>query len=86
MQWAALTVRGARVMSSPMRRPPAALALAFVAATPSMARVVVPFPDAFLWGTAISGFQSDMGQGARPLKTIAAKSGITSKLGRQFGP
>jgi beta-galactosidase len=28
------------------------------------AGVARPFPDGFLWGTAIAGFQSDMGQGA----------------------
>src|SRR4029453_1378780 len=33
-------------------------------AMPAAARVVQPFPPAFLWGTAISGFQSEMGVGA----------------------
>jgi hypothetical protein len=28
------------------------------------ARVVQPFPPLFLWGTAIAGFQSEMGVGA----------------------
>src|SRR5262245_57756789 len=28
------------------------------------ARTVQPFPPSFLWGTAISGFQSEMGVGA----------------------
>jgi hypothetical protein len=55
-------------MSSPMRVASAALTLilASSAATPSpaVARVVAPFPDGFLWGAAISGFQSDMGLGA----------------------
>ena len=40
-----------------------ALVLAF-AASSAHARIQVPFPDGFLWGTAISGFQSDMGLGA----------------------
>jgi beta-glucosidase/6-phospho-beta-glucosidase/beta-galactosidase len=33
-------------------------------ATAASAKVVAPFPDGFLWGTAIAGFQSDMGVGA----------------------
>jgi beta-glucosidase/6-phospho-beta-glucosidase/beta-galactosidase len=35
-----------------------------LAATMASATVVQPFPEGFLWGTAISGFQSDMGLGA----------------------
>jgi beta-glucosidase/6-phospho-beta-glucosidase/beta-galactosidase len=31
---------------------------------PVCARVTAPFPEGFLWGAAISGFQSDMGVGA----------------------
>jgi beta-glucosidase/6-phospho-beta-glucosidase/beta-galactosidase len=38
--------------------------LLLVLVTPVSARVVQPFPPGFLWGTAISGFQSDMGVGA----------------------
>jgi beta-glucosidase/6-phospho-beta-glucosidase/beta-galactosidase len=47
-----------------MRRTLAALALACSAGSALAGPVARPFPDGFLWGTAISGFQSDMGQGA----------------------
>src|SRR5215468_7071269 len=41
------------------------LALAVLACGPAAsARVVQPFPSSFRWGTAISGFQSEMGVGA----------------------
>ena len=33
-------------------------------AQPAAAKVFQPFPEGFLWGVAISGFQNDMGQGA----------------------
>lgn len=43
----------------------AAALLALLAVSPAAAgRVRATFPDGFLWGTAISGFQSDMGLGA----------------------
>lgn len=42
----------------------AALALLLAAAQADARRGAAPFPDGFLWGTAISGFQSDMGLGA----------------------
>lgn len=48
-------------------RPTIALALLpalLATAAPLQATVVRPFPPGFLWGTAISGFQSDMGVGA----------------------
>jgi beta-glucosidase/6-phospho-beta-glucosidase/beta-galactosidase len=53
-------------MSSRMRLAVVTLALLLVssATEPALARVVAPFPDGFRWGTAISGFQSDMGVGA----------------------
>jgi beta-glucosidase/6-phospho-beta-glucosidase/beta-galactosidase len=38
--------------------------LLLLAAAPADARVARPFPPGFLWGTAIAGFQSDMGVGA----------------------
>src|SRR4029453_16013314 len=42
-----------------------ALLLAFlVVARLASAKVVMPFPADFLWGTAISAFQSEMGLGA----------------------
>jgi beta-galactosidase len=44
--------------------PLALLAGLLLAATAASARVVQPFPSDFLWGTAISGFQSEMGVGA----------------------
>src|SRR5262245_6775733 len=41
-----------------------ALALFLVScAVPALAAKRLPFPEDFLWGTAISGFQSDMGVG-----------------------
>ena len=40
------------------------VALLLLAAAPAGARVARPFPPGFLWGTAIAGFQSDMGVGA----------------------
>src|SRR2546428_4718958 len=49
-----------------MPRPlPAAIVLVFaVFVAPARGGVVQPFPDGFLWGTAISAFQSEMGVGA----------------------
>jgi beta-glucosidase/6-phospho-beta-glucosidase/beta-galactosidase len=41
-----------------------ALAVMLLLAGTASAAVVRPFPPGFLWGTAISGFQSDMGVGA----------------------
>jgi beta-glucosidase/6-phospho-beta-glucosidase/beta-galactosidase len=38
--------------------------LALLWGAPAAARTVQPFPSSFLWGTAISGFQSEMGVGA----------------------
>src|SRR5438552_11231353 len=38
--------------------------LVIVGAAPGHAAVIAPFPDGFLWGTAISAFQSEMGVGA----------------------
>ena len=38
--------------------------LVLSAPVPARAGVVQPFPPGFLWGTAIAGFQSDMGVGA----------------------
>src|SRR5512146_3290197 len=40
------------------------LALALVPGLAGAVTVVKPFPPGFLWGTAIAGFQSDMGLGA----------------------
>jgi len=58
----------AQVISSPMRSFGAAFAfamgVALVTPKPGHARVVASFPEGFLWGTAIAGFQSDMGIGA----------------------
>src|SRR5262245_33790170 len=42
----------------------AALLAALLPAAPAVARVAAPFPEHFLWGAAIAGFQSDMGVGA----------------------
>jgi beta-glucosidase/6-phospho-beta-glucosidase/beta-galactosidase len=48
-----------------MRTIIAVLALLLLApAPPAAAGIEKPFPPGFLWGTAISGFQSDMGVGA----------------------
>jgi beta-glucosidase/6-phospho-beta-glucosidase/beta-galactosidase len=51
-----------------MRVPVALVALiaagGLLVPAPGSARVVAPFPEGFLWGSAISGFQSDMGVGA----------------------
>src|SRR5262245_1862495 len=41
----------------------AVLVVVFLA-FPARADVVYPFPQGFLWGTAISAFQSEMGGGA----------------------
>src|SRR5262245_29130464 len=38
--------------------------VALCAVAPRAGAAVLPFPEGFLWGTAISGFQSDMGVGA----------------------
>jgi beta-galactosidase len=40
------------------------LVLVLCVVAPSPARAADPFPAGFLWGTAIAGFQSDMGLGA----------------------
>ena len=40
------------------------LALAVFLPRPANAANPLPFPAGFVWGTAISGFQSDMGLGA----------------------
>jgi beta-glucosidase/6-phospho-beta-glucosidase/beta-galactosidase len=42
----------------------AALVVGVLLAGEASARVVQPFPPSFLWGTAIAGFQSEMGVGA----------------------
>jgi beta-glucosidase/6-phospho-beta-glucosidase/beta-galactosidase len=47
-----------------MRTALAGVAGIVLLATAAGAGVVQPFPPGFLWGTAISGFQSDMGVGA----------------------
>src|SRR5438034_1283232 len=48
-----------------MPRPVLALVLLLgVLEAPARASVVQPFPAGFLWGTAISAFQSEMGVGA----------------------
>src|ERR1043166_300484 len=43
---------------------PLSLAGFAFASVPARGAVVQPFPDGFLWGTAISAFQSEMGVGA----------------------
>ena len=40
------------------------LVVCSILASEASARVVQPFPPSFLWGTAIAGFQSEMGVGA----------------------
>src|SRR5262245_14444625 len=47
-----------------MPRRLAALLLLFALGAPARAAVIASFPDGFLWGTAISAFQSEMGAGA----------------------
>src|SRR5262245_11860098 len=41
-----------------------AVVVALLAVTDAAAKVALPFPSSFLWGTAISGFQSEMGVGS----------------------
>ena len=40
------------------------LCVLLLSVAPARAAVVQPFPPGFLWGTAIAGFQSEMGLAA----------------------
>ena len=66
-----IAMGGAMTMSEVTRGPTAmfvriaaGIVVLLLSARPGAAGVVQPFPEGFLWGVAISGFQNDMGQGA----------------------